>query len=166
MLVRLVGMARMVVVVGAVFPGVVVVVGVRVGPVGMFVLVLVQVFVGVAVGVFMAVGFAPMGMFMAVRVAMLVPVQMFVLVFAFHGLPPFRRLRDPKKRRGQEFSIKTIRTSRHPDLPRPAFVKIQSNDSIPRGQGASPRVPVRPIPANIPPIGRRPKFLDRPIPPW
>lgn len=84
MLMHLVHMPRMIVIVRPVIAGVVVVVGVRIGPVRMLMLVLVQVLVRMAVGMLVGVGFVPMGMFMGVGVTMLVGVQMLVFVFAFH----------------------------------------------------------------------------------
>lgn len=100
-IVPLVGMARMVVIVRAVLPGMVVVVGVGVGPVGMIVLVLVQMLVGVAVGVFVGVGFVLVAVLVGMGVAMVVGVQVLVFVFAFHGLPPFRRGQPPQGMDGQ-----------------------------------------------------------------
>lgn len=85
MLMRLVGVAGVVMIVRPVIPGVVVIVGVGIGPVGMFVLMLVQMLVGVAMGMLVAVGFIPVAVFVGMGVAMVVVVQMLVFVLAFHG---------------------------------------------------------------------------------
>jgi len=84
MVMGLLGMAGMVVLVGAVLAGVFVIVDMSVGSVVMLMTMLVVMRVAVSVGVFMAVHLTVVIVF--VRVAMVVLVLMFMLmgVFAFH----------------------------------------------------------------------------------
>jgi hypothetical protein len=78
-------MGQMLVTMGAVFPGVLMVMHVAILGVAMLMRVFMDVFMGMRVGVFVAVDFALMSVRMAVRVGMLMSVQVHVFVFSFHG---------------------------------------------------------------------------------
>jgi hypothetical protein len=90
MLVHLGLMRRMFVLMGAMLPGVVMIMHVRILDVAVLMRMFMDVFVNVRVGVFVGVHRAPMGVLMAMSMGMLMGMQMPVFVFADHNriLPP------------------------------------------------------------------------------
>lgn len=85
MIMRLCLMTGMLMVVIAVFTGVIMIMTVGSAFVGMFMGVLMGMFVGMGVDVLVTVGFPVMGMLVAVGVGVLMLVEMLVLMFSFHG---------------------------------------------------------------------------------
>lgn len=90
-------MGRMLVLVRAMLPGVLMVVDMGVNAVAVLMGMLVQMLMGMRMRVLMQMGFLPMLVLMAVIMGMVVGVQMLMFMFAFHdGSPFFKSPQSPK----------------------------------------------------------------------
>jgi hypothetical protein len=95
-LVRFSLMAAMVVVMVPMLSGMLMIVLVPTRPVRVLVEMFVHVLMRMLVGMFMGVRLAVMRMLVGMRMSMLMPMQMLVLVFSFHGMSSFPKVRLPR----------------------------------------------------------------------